>query len=96
MTCSCWEAASGALGQRLRGHTTSVVHVAFDKNSRLLASASQDGVVNLWDVTTAKQVHSLKGHHSQVTALGFPSRRRATGLGRYRQEGDPVERPFGL
>jgi WD40 repeat protein/tRNA A-37 threonylcarbamoyl transferase component Bud32 len=56
---------------RLRGHTGAVTAVAFSPDDRLLASASVDRTVKLWDVTTGKEVRSLAGHTARVNTVAF-------------------------
>jgi WD40 repeat protein len=43
----------------LRGHTDKVVCVRYSPNGKQLASASDDGTVKLWDVTTGRLLHTL-------------------------------------
>jgi serine/threonine protein kinase/WD40 repeat protein len=54
----------------LTGHRNSVFDVAFSSDGRL-ATASDDGVVKIWDVRTAKEMLSLKGHRDGVTSITF-------------------------
>jgi hypothetical protein len=56
---------------RLRGHTGAVNSVAFSPDDRLLASASDDQTVGLWDVITGREVHCLKGHAGRVASVAF-------------------------
>jgi WD40 repeat protein len=46
----------------LFGHTNAVVAVAFSPDSKTLASASHDGTLKLWDMTTGKERATLQGH----------------------------------
>jgi WD40 repeat protein len=56
---------------RLRGHAGAVTAVAFSPDDKLIASASADKTVKLWDVMTGKEVRSLAGHTARVTAVTF-------------------------
>jgi WD40 repeat protein len=56
---------------RLRGHTAAVTAVAFNPDDTLLASASADRTVKLWDLNTGKVRFTLKGHTDRVTAVAF-------------------------
>jgi WD40 repeat protein/tRNA A-37 threonylcarbamoyl transferase component Bud32 len=70
-----WEATKGRQSPELkpictlRGHTREVSSVAFSPRG-LLASASGDETVNLWDAKSGQQVRALGGH-SAVMSVSF-------------------------
>jgi uncharacterized membrane protein affecting hemolysin expression len=57
---------------QLTGHTGPVIDVVFSPDGQLLASASDDGTVRLWDVESGKQRgEPLTGHTDVVEAVAF-------------------------
>jgi len=54
-----------------KGHTSMVISVAFSPDCRLLASASYDMTVRLWDVETKRELTELKGHSNWVQSVTF-------------------------
>ena len=55
----------------LYGHTAPVQSVTFSHDGRVLATASWDGTIRLWDVLTRNEIKRLEGHRDHVVALGF-------------------------
>ncbi|KAI5856232.1 WD40-repeat-containing domain protein [Tricharina praecox] len=60
-----------SLMQVLEGHSGGVSAVAFSHDGKLLASASADKTVRLWDPTTGTCRATLEGHWDRVGAVAF-------------------------
>jgi WD40 repeat protein len=57
--------------QTLEGHSGSATAVVFSPDGQLLASASHDWRVRLWNAKTGALLRTLKGHSDWVTAVAF-------------------------
>ena len=55
----------------LEGHKDTVFGVAFSPDGMVLASASKDQTVRLWDVQSRKSLATLEGHDGGVTSVAF-------------------------
>ena len=58
---------------RLTGHQKTVNHVCFSPDGRLIASASFDNSVKLWDGRTGQFIANLRGHVASVYRLAWSS-----------------------
>ncbi|CAG9772384.1 unnamed protein product [Ceutorhynchus assimilis] len=56
---------------RLTGHQQLVNDVKFSPDGRILASASFDKSIKLWDAKTGKFMHTLRGHVQAVYMVAF-------------------------
>ena len=63
--------ATAKLKATLEGHTDNVWSVAFSPNGKILASASWDKTVRLWNVNTGRLLHTLTGHTNEVLRVAF-------------------------
>jgi WD40 repeat protein len=70
-TLRVYEAATGREMRSFAGHSATVGAVAFSRDGRLLASASEDNVVKLWDAARGSELRTLAGHTAKVTSLAF-------------------------
>ena len=68
------EAKTGKRVHRIAVHTQAVLGLAFDPDSRHLATGTgilRTGEVKLWDVATGKESQALDGHTGYVTCVAF-------------------------
>jgi len=63
--------AQGPPGKEFKGHTGLVFSVAFSPDGKVLATASFDNTIKLWDFATGKELQTLKGHTSSVYGVAF-------------------------
>ncbi len=53
------------------GTSSSITSIAFSPDGRILAGGSPEKKIILWDVTTGRERHILKGHVSSVDSIAF-------------------------
>jgi hypothetical protein len=64
-------AQSSPLRRVLKGHGGSVNAVAFSHDGKLLASASSDRTIHVWDAANGADILTIKGHGSIVQSVSF-------------------------
>jgi WD40 repeat protein/tRNA A-37 threonylcarbamoyl transferase component Bud32 len=55
----------------LQGHTGKILALAFSPDNPLLASASSDRTIKLWDLGSGDETQTLRGHEDGVTGVLF-------------------------
>ena len=72
-----WDAESGHLVCRLVGHSDNVTGIAFSSRGTLLASASYDKTIKIWDIQDcdvySTPIADLAGHEDRVVDVDFIS-----------------------
>jgi len=53
------------------GHSSEIQTLVFSRDGKYMASADQGGVIKLWEVSSGKEIRTLKGHGGGVIALAF-------------------------
>jgi eukaryotic-like serine/threonine-protein kinase len=79
-----WDAATGELRFRLKGHAEPVTALAFSPDSQTLASGSSDerSTLKLWNVRTHEELSTLRVERGNwVTSLAFSPDGRTLALG---------------
>jgi WD40 repeat protein/serine/threonine protein kinase len=66
-----WRLCRDSSLHTLAGHTRGVNAVRFSPDGKMIASASNDGTVRLWDVGTRREIVPLRGHEESVNSLAF-------------------------
>ena len=66
-----WNVTTGGVKTELKGHTASVVSVAFSQDGSRVVSGSGDRTARIWNVTTGVVEAELKGHAASVMSVAF-------------------------
>mmetsp|Transcript_42325 Transcript_42325/g.133348 ORF Transcript_42325/g.133348 Transcript_42325/m.133348 type:complete len:178 (+) Transcript_42325:1-534(+) len=73
-TMYLWEPAVGKKPIcRMTGHVQPINHVSFSPNGRLIASASFDKAIRIWNGITGKYIATLRGHVGAVYQVAWSS-----------------------
>ena len=70
-TASLWNARDGSYLTSLEGHTGWVLDVCFSCSSQILATASWDSTIKLWDSVKNKQISTLAQHSKVCLVLSL-------------------------
>jgi WD40 repeat protein len=57
-----------ALARTLRGHSREILRIGWHPSGKMIATASVDHTVRIWDVTTGQTLQELRGHSHGVNA----------------------------
>jgi WD40 repeat protein len=60
-----WDVATGIIVHTMDGHTNGVNFITFSPDGRILASASLDCTVKLWDTASGTYLQTLAGDYAQ-------------------------------
>ena len=69
--------------QILRGHSDRIFSIAFSPDEQILASASADRTIKLWNPHTGQVLKTLHGHKSWVWAIAFSPNGKFIASGSY-------------
>ncbi len=64
-------AKDGKGAKSLMGHSEAIESLTFSKDGKLLASASDDNTVLIWDIAAGKTTQTIKGHTDAVLSASF-------------------------
>lgn len=70
-TVHLWDAASGKLLRRYRGHADLVFDVTFSPDGLRIYSSSKDGTAKVWEVEKEPASLPLRGHEERVVGVAF-------------------------
>lgn len=66
-----WNTEDWTRGPVVHGHRDSIYAARIAPNGKLLATASYDREVSIWDLSTAKLLRTMTGHNDAVYGLSF-------------------------
>jgi len=66
-----FEVGRSKMIREFRGHTDSILKVAFSPDDRFLLTTSKDGTARLWNVETGEEIRRMVGHTGAVLSAAF-------------------------
>ncbi|MBE9008546.1 trypsin-like peptidase domain-containing protein [Fortiea sp. LEGE XX443] len=66
-----------------KGHSGSVLSVAFSPDGRTLASGSSDKTIKIWNIATGREIRTLNGHSELVNSVAFSPDSKTLASGSY-------------
>ncbi len=66
-----WDVTTGNAIGVLSDPGKEVIHIAFSRDGRLLASSSSDNTLKIWDLATRREIRTLTGHTSHIESMDF-------------------------
>lgn len=72
-----WDATTGTLIHTYKSEkATGVAAVAYSHDDTLIATVSENTVINIWTSSTAKHLRKLEGHENSIYSVVFPFHNR--------------------
>ena len=70
-TILLWDCGTGAVRERLRGHSDAVLALAFSPDGELLASGGREGTLNVWNVADGRRAWGVYSFAGPILSLSF-------------------------
>jgi WD40 repeat protein len=65
------DAETGAVRERLSGHTGGIIAMAFSPDGKTLATSGNDGCIKLWNLANGAKPQKITEHVGHVKAMAF-------------------------
>ena len=64
-----WDVATGQEIGQIKGHGKAVTKVAFSRDGKWLATASNDNTIKIWDIATKRELRTFIGHTASINSM---------------------------